>query len=155
MTRILFGDRIGRQGKIRLGCVAVLFDKKREKVLLTRRADNGQWCLPSGGMEAGESASEACARETLEETGLKVRVKRLVSLFSSPDRLVIYGEDDKYQIVALCFEVEKIGGRTRLSDETTAVGFFSPAEIEGMDLLSHHRQFIADALAGQDAAFIH
>jgi ADP-ribose pyrophosphatase YjhB (NUDIX family) len=154
MTRILFGDRIGRQGKIRLGCVAVLFDSKREKVLLTRRADNGQWCLPSGGMEPGESATETCERETLEETGLKVRVKRLISVFSSPDRLVIYDSGDEFQIVGLCFEVEKIGGRIRLSDETTAIGFYSPTEIEEMDLLSHHRQFIADALAGQDAAFI-
>ncbi len=54
MTRILYGDRIGRQGKIRLGCIAILFDEKQEKVLLTRRADNGQWCLPGGGAEPGE-----------------------------------------------------------------------------------------------------
>ena len=47
MTRILFGDRICKQGKIRLGCSAVLFDEKREKVLLTRRGDTGQGCLPS------------------------------------------------------------------------------------------------------------
>ena len=89
MTQILYGDRIGRQGNIRLGCSAVLFDVNREKVLLTRRADNGRWCLPSGGVEPGESVTEACIRETLEETGLRVRVKRLTSVFSSPDRLVI------------------------------------------------------------------
>lgn len=154
MTRILFGDRIGKQGKIRLGCSAVLFDEKREKVLLTRRADNGQWCLPSGGVESGESVAEACEREAWEETGLRVRVKRLTSVFSDPNRLVIYGDSDKFQIVTLNFEVEAIGGKIGLSNETTEVGFYSLPEIETMDLLNHHRQFISDVLAGQDAAFI-
>jgi 8-oxo-dGTP pyrophosphatase MutT (NUDIX family) len=154
MTRILFGDRIGRQGKIRLGCSAVLFDEKREKVLLTRRADNGQWCLPSGGVDPGESVTEACEREAWEETGLRVRVKRLTCIFSDPNRLVIYDDSDKFQIVTLNFEVEAIGEKIGLSNETTEVGFYSLPEIETMDLLNHHRQFISDVLAGQDAAFI-
>jgi ADP-ribose pyrophosphatase YjhB (NUDIX family) len=154
VIKILYGERIGRQGKIRLGCAAVLFDNERKKVLLTRRADNGQWCLPSGGVEAGESVSEACQRETWEETGLRIQVGQLLSVHSSPDRLVAYSENDRFQIVSLAFAAEIVSGDPGLSDETTAIGFYSLAEIETMDILSHHRQFIADALAGQDAAFI-
>ena len=154
MTQILFGERIGRQGKIRLGCSAVLFDANREKILLTRRADNGQWCLPSGGVEPGESVAEACIRETWEETGLKIQVERLTSVFSSPDRLVIYSDGKRFQIITLNFEVSEIGGKIGLSDETTNIGFYSIPEIETMDILPHHRQFISDTLAGQDAAFI-
>ena len=71
MTQILYGERIGKQGKIRLGCSAAIFDE-HGRILLTRRADNGQWCLPGGGMESGESAAEACEREVLEETGLSL-----------------------------------------------------------------------------------
>jgi ADP-ribose pyrophosphatase YjhB (NUDIX family) len=44
-----------------LGCSAAIFDE-RGRILLTRRADNGQWCLPGGRMESGESAAEACER---------------------------------------------------------------------------------------------
>jgi 8-oxo-dGTP pyrophosphatase MutT (NUDIX family) len=154
MTQILFGERISRQGNIRLGCSAVLFDAKREKILLTRRADNGQWCLPSGGVEPGESVAEACMRETWEETGLKIQVERLTSVFSSPDRLVIYSDGKQFQIITLNFEVSEIGGKISLSDETTDIGFYSIPEIETMDILPHHRQFISDTLAGQDAAFI-
>jgi ADP-ribose pyrophosphatase YjhB (NUDIX family) len=154
MTQILYGERIGRQGKIRLGCSAVLFDTNREKVLLTRRADNGQWCLPSGGVETGESVTEACVREAREETGLKIKVVRLTSVFSSPDRLVIYNDGTQFQIITLNFEVRGIGGKTRLSDETIDIGFYSIPEIETMDTLHHHKQFIADTLSGQNAAFI-
>jgi ADP-ribose pyrophosphatase YjhB (NUDIX family) len=154
MTQILSGERIGRQGKIRLGCSGVLFDSNREKVLLTRRADNGQWCLPSGGVEPGESVSEACARETWEETGLMVQVERLTSIFSSADRLVIYSDGSQFQFVILNFEVREISGKIRLSDETIDIGFYSTTEINTMDIFPHHKQFISDTLAGQDAAFI-
>ncbi len=154
MIQILFGDRIGRQGKIRLGCAAVLFDEKHQNVLLTRRADNGQWCLPSGSVEPGESVSEACVRETFEETGLQVQVKRFVSIYSSPDRLVIYADGNKNQFVILAFEVELVGGQLGISEETTAAGYYSLDELEQMDIFAHHRQFIFDAMENQDAVFI-
>jgi ADP-ribose pyrophosphatase YjhB (NUDIX family) len=100
MSQILYGDRLGKQGKIRLGCSAAIFDEQG-RILLTRRADNGQWCLPGGGMEPGESAAEACEREVLEETGLGVRVKRLVGVYSRADQLIVYLDGGKFQIVAL------------------------------------------------------
>ena len=56
MAKIITGHRIGQDGTIRVGCSAVIFDENREKILLTRREDNNQWCLPGGGMEPGESA---------------------------------------------------------------------------------------------------
>ncbi len=154
MTQILFGERVGRQGKIRLGCIALLFDEKRQRVLLTRRADNGQWCLPSGGLEPGESVIEACQRETFEETGLHIRIKRLVSVYSSPNRLVIYADGTKVQIVGLAFEAEAIGGEPRLSNETTGIGYYSRSEMENMDIFPHHVQFIDDALKGQLEAIV-
>jgi ADP-ribose pyrophosphatase YjhB (NUDIX family) len=58
MTHLIFGERIAKQGILRLGCSAVLFDEKRTKILLTRRTDNGMWCLPGGMTEAGETVAE-------------------------------------------------------------------------------------------------
>jgi 8-oxo-dGTP pyrophosphatase MutT (NUDIX family) len=71
--RIRMGERIGRLGQLRVGCVVVVFDATRERMLLTRRTDNGRWCLPGGGMDAGESIAEACLRELEEETGARGR----------------------------------------------------------------------------------
>lgn len=153
MTQILYGDRIGAQGKIRLGCSAAIFDDQG-RVLLTKRQDNGQWCLPSGGMESGESAAEACEREVLEETGLSVRVKRLVGVYSHPDQLTVYSEEDKFQIVALHFEAEIISGELGLSDETSDFGYFTLEEIDDLEMLGRHKERIIDTLANQKEAFI-
>jgi 8-oxo-dGTP pyrophosphatase MutT (NUDIX family) len=74
-----------------VGSSAVIFDNAKEKILLTQRSDNKQWCIPGGRIEPGESAEEACIREVLEETGLLARVKRIIGIYSNPDRIVEYG----------------------------------------------------------------
>jgi 8-oxo-dGTP pyrophosphatase MutT (NUDIX family) len=154
MMKILHGERISKTGYIRLGCSAVIFDKTREKVLLTKRADNGQWCLPSGGADPGESVDETVIREVWEETGLKVHVLRLVGVYSDPNWLVVYNDDNAVQIVALNFEAEIIDGEPGLSEETTDWGYFSLAEMEEMDMLGNHPQRVLDTLENRDKAFI-
>lgn len=149
-TEVLYGPRLGREGQLRMGCSAVLFDKVREKVLLTQRTDNGRWCLPGGAMEAGESAAEACEREVWEETGLKVRVKRLLGVYSNPDQLVIYPDGNKAFFVVLNFEVELISGELALSNETTAFGYYSVQEMESMPMHGEHKARVEDALRGGD-----
>lgn len=148
MTQILYGPQLGREGKLRLGCCAVIFDAKREKVLLTQRADNGRWCLPGGGMEAGESVAQACEREVWEETGLNARVIRIIGVYSNPDQLVIYPDGNKAFFVVLSFEAEITGGELGLSDETTAFGYFSLAEMNALPMHARHMERVEDALAG-------
>jgi len=154
MTHILHGERIGKQGILRLGCSAVLFDEKQTKVLLTRRTDNGMFCLPGGMIEAGESVTEGCEREVWEETGLRVRVSRLIGVYSDPHIVVVYPDGIQTQIVVLNFEVELLSGKPSLSNETTKVEWFPIHQAMEMDLFHNHTEHIRDALAGRDAAFI-
>src|SRR5690349_19087391 len=149
-TEVLYGPRLGREGQLRMGCSAVLLDPTQKKVLLTQRTDNGRWCLPGGAMESGESAAEACEREVWEETGLKVRVKRLLGVYSNPDQLVIYPDGNKAFFVVLNFEVEYISGELGLSDETTAFGYFTLEEMESMPMHGEHKMRVGDALLGGD-----
>jgi 8-oxo-dGTP pyrophosphatase MutT (NUDIX family) len=153
MTQVLYGERIAKQGKIRLGCTAAIFDEQR-RVLLTKRTDNSQWCLPGGAVDPGESVAEACEREVFEETGLSVRVKRLVGVYSHPDKLVIYPDGNKVQVVALHFEAAIISGDLSLSEEITDFGYFTLGEIEGLEMFGRHKERIVDTLAGQEEAYI-
>jgi len=153
-TQVLYGPRLGKEGRLRLGCCAVIFDESRTKVLLTRRADNGRWCLPGGGVESGETVAEACEREVLEETGLRSRVKRLIGVYSDPDQLVIYPGGEKVFFVVLCFEAEIFDGNLGLSDETTEAGFFSLEEMQMMPMHARHDERAKDAFYHTPEAFI-
>jgi len=155
MAKVIYGERIGRTARLSIGCSAFILDAMGERVLLTRRADNGQWCLPGGAMEAGESLAETCIREVWEETGLSVRIVRLVGVYSTPHYIVAYADGNQKQIVSHSFEAEVMGGQLTLSDETTEFGYFTPEEIADMeDVMEHHRERIADALLRQTGAFI-
>lgn len=146
MTHVLYGDRIGQEGELRIGSCAVIFDDRREKVLMTKRADNGLWCLPGGKMEPGESIEECCRREVFEETGLDVELKRLIAVYSNRDQLVVYKDGARVQFVIMSFEARISGGMLGLSNETTDAGFFSLAEIDSMEIHDRHKDRIIDAL---------
>jgi len=154
VAELIYGERIGKQAELRVGCSAIIFDPMRGRALLTRRSDNGRWCLPGGGMDPGESAPEACAREVLEETGLVVRVGRLVGVYTTPNLIVQYADGNRFQPVALNFEAEPIGGKLTLSNETTETGYFSMDEMKSIDVMEHHLERIKDALAETPAAIV-
>ena len=151
MSQVLYGTRLGKEGKLQVGCRATIFDAKREKVLLTQRTDNGRWCLPGGTMESGESAAEACIREVWEETGLNVRITRLIGVYSNPDQLIVYPDGNKAFFVVLSFEAEILSGELGLSNETTAYGYYSLADMESLPMHGQHKQRVEDALLGGEA----
>ena len=116
MARVINGDRIGKQARLAVGCSATIFDSAREKVLLTRRRDNGSWCVPGGYMEPGESMTEACIREVWEETGLRVEIARLISIYTHPHRILEYSDGNRLQLVVLHFEAILISGTLTITE---------------------------------------
>ena len=65
MSELIYGDRIGKTAALAPGATAVIFDRAREKVLLTRREDNGRWCLPGGGASMDLSIPSLVAFERM------------------------------------------------------------------------------------------
>jgi ADP-ribose pyrophosphatase YjhB (NUDIX family) len=154
MVEIVRGERVGKLGRLAVGCSATVVDPVTQEVLLIRRADNRRWAVPGGYMEAGESLSEACAREVWEETGVRVRVGRLVAVYTSPHILIEYPDGNRIQLVVLHFAAEPIGGNPSTTEEAIEVGYFTRAEMESMDLGDFDRQRVADAFAAQPIAFV-
>jgi 8-oxo-dGTP pyrophosphatase MutT (NUDIX family) len=66
-----------------IGAFALIFDDTN-RVLLCHRTDRDMWNLPGGRVESHESPWAAVAREVEEEVGLRVRVKRLLGVYSVP-----------------------------------------------------------------------
>src|SRR5262245_45730378 len=154
MAQFAYGERIGRTAQLKIGTSAVILDAAGNKVLLTRRTDNGRWCLPGGALDPGESLEECCVREVWEETGLQVRVVRLIGIYSTPHRVTYYADGQQWQIVAAHFLAAVTGGTLGISNETTEAGFFSPADMAKMDIIDSHIERLQDFFAGHEAAFV-
>src|SRR5207247_1368189 len=95
---------------VRPGGDAGIFDGRR-RLLLQQRSDGGQWGLPGGSVEIGESVSDAVAREVREETGLTIATRRLVGVYSEPRLQVVrYPDGNVWHYVNVCFECVVRGG---------------------------------------------
>jgi ADP-ribose pyrophosphatase YjhB (NUDIX family) len=138
---------------VRPSVSAVIFDR-RGRLLLQQRSDGGQWGLPGGSVEIGESVRDAVIREVHEETGLTVVVRRLVGVYSEPQRQVVrYPDGNVWHYVNICFECAVRGGALTTCDETLALEFFPTRRLPAT-LLPNHRIRIRDARAQRVAAFV-
>jgi 8-oxo-dGTP pyrophosphatase MutT (NUDIX family) len=138
---------------VRASVSAVIFDR-RGRLLLQQRSDGGQWGLPGGSVEVGESLVQAVRREVVEETGLDVRVKRLIGVYSDPRlQIVRYPSGMVWHYINVCFECAVRGGALRTSDETLDLCYVSPRRLP-RTLLPNHRVRIRDARARRAAAFV-
>jgi len=119
--RAIAGDRV----LIFVGTRAVLRDDSG-RVLLIRRSDNGQWALPAGALELGESVTDGAIREVLEETGLVAEELAPFALYSGPAYTKMNQWGHTYQLHSTAFRVLRWSGElVRVTDETTDADFFA------------------------------
>ena len=132
--------------EIRPGVAAVVYDAAGRVLLHRRRVGDG-WAPISGHVEPGESLTMALHREVLEETGLTVRIERLVSLNSDPAfQIVVYPDGRRVHFVTPLFACRVTAGRLQGSDEGSAWDWFPPDALPE-DLLPYARTWLADAAA--------
>jgi ADP-ribose pyrophosphatase YjhB (NUDIX family) len=139
---------------VRAGVCAAIFDSDG-RLLMERRSDNGFWGMPGGGVDVGESVEQAVKREVMEETGLRVEIKRLVGVYSDPRRynIAAYPDGIVLQGVSFLFECVRVGGDLRISHESTEIGYFGVDDLPENMLLSHVIR-IADATDSASGPFI-
>jgi len=128
------------QKKPSLSVDAIVFDPKGRLLLVRRKYPpfKGRHALPGGFVEYGETVESAVARELFEETGLKLKSRRLVGVYSAPKR------DPRGHNVSVAFLVGVAGGEPKAGDDAAAAHFVT--DWQSKKLAFDHGQILADAL---------
>lgn len=108
-----------------------------ERVLLIRRAHaplKGQWSIPGGTLEVGETLIEGVRRELAEETGIEVRVLEIIEVFERISRDREDARRTQYHFVILDYLCELVRGEARAASDVTDVAWCRESELEKYSL---------------------
>lgn len=117
--------------------------KMRGGVVLVKRGREpykGKWAIPGGFVRYGERVEAAAAREAREETGFKIRLQKLVGVYSDPKR------DPRGHVVSACFLAKPAGGELRPASDAAEAKIFK--RIPWRELAFDHVRILKDAGLG-------
>jgi ADP-ribose pyrophosphatase len=134
-----------------VGVGAVIVDRARRRVVLVQRAApplEGQWSLPGGMVELGETLRAAAEREAQEETGLVVKAAEIVEVL---DR-IISGANGRpqYHYVLIDFRCEVQSGELRAGGDAADAAWASEEDLAKFKLEAAAVGVIRKALSGRD-----
>lgn len=119
----------------------------RGAILMQRRRDSGNWSLPGGVMEIGETLEQCVIRETKEESGLDIEITGLLGIYTDPEHIIAYADGEVRQEFNITFYGRVRSGQLAVSDESTEVRFVHPDELTHLPVhdtvrlrLQHHSE---------------
>ena len=121
-----------------MGGFAVIQDAEG-RILFAHRTDEDRWNIPGGGVEKGESPWEAAVREAKEESGLDVKIVKLLGIYNKPER----------NDIVFLFLCEKTGGELTLNDEASDFKYFRKDELPP-NMSPRERESLMDFFAGKE-----
>jgi 8-oxo-dGTP diphosphatase len=123
----------------------VVFDRVGRLLLIRRKNPpfRGQYALPGGYVDYGETTEHAAARELAEETGLVAASVSLIGVYSDPQR------DPRGHVVSIAYRIDTTGHDPRAGDDAAAAAFVE--DWETVDLAFDHRRIVADAVRQRSA----
>lgn len=117
-------------------------------VLLTCRTDNGNWTMPGGAHDPGESLSQTAARETLEETGITVRPTGVAGIYTDPRHVIHYTSDDEVrQEFTVVYRADYVSGEPATSSETSRVEWVPLDQVDKLQMDRSQRMRLEWAIA--------
>jgi 8-oxo-dGTP pyrophosphatase MutT (NUDIX family) len=140
-------DVRGKLGRdlLLMPAVGGLLRDERGRVLLVQHVE-GRWQLPGGAVDPDESPDESIRREALEEARIVVEPVGLLGAFGGPEYRITYSNGDEAAYVVTVYELRLVDGEpVPGDDETQAVGWFLPEEIDALEVAPSTRRTL-DAL---------
>jgi 8-oxo-dGTP pyrophosphatase MutT (NUDIX family) len=124
-------------------------------VLMIQRSDNGNWAVPGGAIDLGESMMDAAVRETLEETGIVCRVTGLAGIYTDPRHRILYTSNGEVrQEFSILLTGVPVGGELTPSSESSEVRWVPRDELAGYQLDRSMRMRVEHYLAGGGAPYL-
>ena len=119
-------------------------------ILLIRRTDNGNWAVPGGGIDLGESVRQAAVRETREETGIECEITGIVGIYSDPRHVILYTSNgEARQEFSILLTAVAAGGQPTPSAESSEVRWVPREALAGYEMDRSMRMRIEHYLAGR------
>lgn len=123
---------------------SVLVTDERNRLLLLARSETGDWGLPGGFMDPGESFEDAGRREVLEETGIVLGALKLFGVYSGPEYYYRYPHGDEVHNVTAAFTSAVTGTSVHVDGvEISGYEFFDLDKLPP-DILGPERPIVDD-----------
>lgn len=140
---------IGHDPLIAVGAIVIVMNANG-RILTIQRQDNKAWAFPAGYCDLGENVAQTAVRETFEETGLHVKVERLLGVYSGPTFNHIHANGDRVQDVGAVFLARIVGGELKRAEtEVAALRWATPEQMLSGSWISR-RPFVTTILQHLD-----
>lgn len=106
---------VGNQPLLMVGSTVLVIDAQN-RLLMMKRSDSGNWGVPGGAMELGETTEETARRELHEETGLEVDELTLFGVFSGKELYYRYPSGEEVYNVSIVYLAHDIHGTIKFVD---------------------------------------
>jgi ADP-ribose pyrophosphatase YjhB (NUDIX family) len=127
--------------------VNVVVVNEAVNILMICRTDNGNWAVPGGAIDLGESVAQAAVRETLEETGIQCEVTGIVGIYSDPKHVILYTSNGEVrQEFSIVLTARALSGRPTTSSESSEVRWVPASDVLGYTMDRSMRIRINDFL---------
>ena len=119
-----------------------IYDEDGNFVLIKRLNEPYKdcWALPGGFVDYGECVENAAIREALEETSINVELKKLVGVYSKPDR------DPRGHTVSIVYAAKGNMADMKADDDACDIGIFKYEDLKNMNLAFDHCEIINDCI---------
>jgi ADP-ribose pyrophosphatase YjhB (NUDIX family) len=124
------------------------------RILVQRRADSGNWALPGGAMELGESLTGSVVREVKEETGYDIEVTGMVGTYTDPKHIIAYSDGEVRRQFNICYTARITGGTLTISTESTDIRFADPAQLDDLPMHPTQRLRIRHYLSQRERPYL-
>jgi ADP-ribose pyrophosphatase YjhB (NUDIX family) len=150
-----YNDRDAPQASSLVPSVNFVVTNHAGDILMIRRTDNGNWAVPGGAIDLGESVAQAAVRETREETGVECEVTGIAGIYSDPRHVILYTSNgEARQEFSIVLTARPRSGRPTPSSESSEVRWVPAAEVAGYTMDRSMRIRINDYLARKSAPVI-